>query len=103
MLSLPRFPGKEIKHVLGYNCELTYQLSSLEVEEKERRKKQTRRIVKRAVAPMAREIQLGRERRSFFFSFLFFLYEIIIVKSLKYSRAAHLDANRGKINERKSL
>lgn len=56
-------------------------------------KNEEEKIVKRAVAPMARERERfnyeGEEKVSSS-SFFFFLYEIIIVKSLKYSRAGHI-------------
>lgn len=103
MLSLPRrasFPGEGNKARPRIQL-WTYLPTFFEVEEEKKREKAKEKDRKKGGGANGQRDSITRGRRSFFF--FFFLYEIIIVKSLKYSRAAHLDANRGKINERKSL
>lgn len=103
MLSLPRrasFPGEGNKARPRIQL-WTYLPTFFEVEGEKKREKANEKDRKKGGGANGQRDSITRGRRSFFF--FFFLYEIIIVKSLKYLRAAHLDANRGKINERKSL
>lgn len=97
-------PGKEIKHVLGYNCELTYQPNKtfFQVEEKKKKEEANEDREKAGGANGQRDSIISRERRKEQVSSFFFLCEIIIVEFLQYSRMGHLDGNRGKINERES-
>lgn len=67
-------PGKEIKHVLGYNCELTYQPNKtfFQVEEKKKKEEANEDREKAGGANGQRDSIISRERRkeqvsSFFF------------------------------------